>query len=857
MSSSRKTFAYLTTSKYSKALLALWLICANGYAENIQFNTDVLDIKDRKNVDLSEFSRAGYIMPGAYDFNVRINGLDDVLLNENINWVVTDNDSKDSEPCLVPKLVAELGLKPAMHRQLKWWHHNQCLDVNSLAGMTTRGDLGTNTLYLNIPQAYLQYQSANWDPPSRWDNGVPGVLFDYYLSGQSRTNLKRSGGSENNLNGNGTAGANWGPWRLRADWQARFDEASGNTQNARSWDWSRFYMYRALPQMRAKLTLGEGSLYSDIFDSFSFTGASLLSDDNMLPPNLRGYAPEITGVAKSNAKVIISHQGRILEQTQVAAGPFRISDLNDMVSGVLNVRVEEQDGSVQTFTVNTATIPYLTRPGRFRYKVAAGRPSDSRHHIDGPAFTTGEFSWGINNGWSLYGGGIGGENYNALALGIGRDLMAFGAISLDTTQARAQFPHKGETSTGGSYRLSYSKRFDETDSQVTFAGYRFSQRHFMSMGEYLDTRQGNISSGRGKEMYTVTLNQQFRDLNLSAYLDYSHQTYWNRLADDRYTVTVARFFDLGRIRNLSLSASAYRNRYFGTHDDGMYLSLSVPWSDNGTLSYNGTVSRSNNAQQVSYNGRTPQGDSYQLSAGMADEGATTSAYWGHDADTAHIDTNIGYQAGSYRSVSLSARGGATATPEGLALHRINMPGGTRLLLDTNGIPDIPVQGFGSNTRTNHFGKAVVADVSSYYRNRVSIDLDNLPDNADASQTVVQATLTDGAIGYRKFDVISGKKGMAVVRLADGSYPPFGTAVQNARHQGVGLIGDQGEVYLSGMQPGENMTLVSDSTAICTLTLPLMLPENMLQQQLLLPCKPGAVDASKTTDKSKHQSLVGN
>ncbi|WP_157699308.1 fimbria/pilus outer membrane usher protein, partial [Serratia marcescens] len=47
-------------------------------------------------------------------------------------------------------------------------------------------------------------------------------------------------------------------------------------------------------------------------------------DDNMLPPNLRGYAPEVTGVAKTNAKVTISQQGRVLYETTVAAGPFRI-----------------------------------------------------------------------------------------------------------------------------------------------------------------------------------------------------------------------------------------------------------------------------------------------------------------------------------------------------------------------------------------------------------------------------------------------------------------------------------------------------------------------------------------------------
>ncbi|MDQ9577961.1 fimbria/pilus outer membrane usher protein, partial [Serratia marcescens] len=76
------------------------------------------------------------------------------------------------------------------------------------------------------------------------------------------------------------------------------------------------------PALRSRLTMGEDYLNSDIFDSLRFTGVSLRSDDSMLPPNLRGYAPEVTGVAKTNAKVVVSQQGRVLYETQVAAGPF-------------------------------------------------------------------------------------------------------------------------------------------------------------------------------------------------------------------------------------------------------------------------------------------------------------------------------------------------------------------------------------------------------------------------------------------------------------------------------------------------------------------------------------------------------
>lgn len=116
----------------------------------------------------------------------------------------------------------------------------------------------------------------------------------------------------------------------------------------------------------------------------------------------------------------------------------------------------------------------------------------------------------MSNGWSLYGGALGGGDYNAASLGIGRDLMALGALSFDVTQSRVRLPQQDGTLSGASYRLSYSKSFDELDSQVTFAGYRFSEQDFMSMSEYLDARYYGNRVGGSKEMYTITFNQQFR-----------------------------------------------------------------------------------------------------------------------------------------------------------------------------------------------------------------------------------------------------------------------------------------------------------------------------------------------------------
>ena len=42
-------------------------------AEEFQFNTDILDLKDQQNLDLGLFSKANFILPGQYNLVVHVN----------------------------------------------------------------------------------------------------------------------------------------------------------------------------------------------------------------------------------------------------------------------------------------------------------------------------------------------------------------------------------------------------------------------------------------------------------------------------------------------------------------------------------------------------------------------------------------------------------------------------------------------------------------------------------------------------------------------------------------------------------------------------------------------------------------
>ncbi|EFU0743230.1 fimbria/pilus outer membrane usher protein [Escherichia coli] len=828
-----------TSFAFNSISCALMFSLTGMPAYGVDFNTDVLDAADRQNIDLSRFSQAGYIMPGQYQMGIMVNdqGISPSAFSVTfLEPPASGADGKKPLPqaCLTPEMVSLMGLTPASQEKVTYWNDGQCADFSRLPGVEIRPNPAEGMLYINMPQAWLEYSDASWLPPSRWDNGIPGLLFDYNINGI--VNKPHKGNQSQSLNYNGTAGANFGAWRLRADYQGSLNHTTGSGQGASNqFTWNRFYMYRAIPRWRANLTLGENYVNSDVFSSWRYTGASLESDDRMLPPKLRGYAPQVSGIADTNARVVISQQGRILYDSTVPAGPFTIQDLDSSVRGRLDVEVIEQNGQKKTFQVDTAYVPYLTRPGQIRYKLVSGRSRSYEHTMEGPVFAAGEASWGISNKWSLYGGGIVAGDYNALAVGLGRDLNAFGTISADVTWSVARIPDY-DTRQGKSWRLSYSKRFDEVNADITFAGYRFSERNYMTMDQYLNARYRNDFTGREKELYTVTLNKNFEDWKTSVNLWYSHQTYWDRRTSDSYTLSVNRYFDAFGFKNISLGLSASRSKYQNRDNDSAFVRLSVPWGT-GTASYSGNVSNGRYTNTVGYSDMLNGGlDSYSLTAGVStgdgqSSQSQVSANYNHSSPLANLSANFSAAENGYTSFGMSASGGATITAKGAALHAGGMNGGTRLLVDTDGVGGVPVDG--GRVSTNRWGIGVVTDVSSYYRNTTSVDLNRLPDDMEATRSVVESVLTEGAIGYREFEVLKGSRLFAVLRLADNSHPPFGASVTNAKGRELGMVADSGLAWLSGVEPGEALNVGWDGRTQCVVDIPKKLDP---AQQLLLPCR---------------------
>ncbi|HCT9109398.1 TPA: fimbria/pilus outer membrane usher protein [Proteus mirabilis] len=823
-------------------LLTMSISVFSAYAT--EFNIDVLDAEDIQNIDMSQFSIAGYVPPGDYVLTVFVNGQ---RLGAPRDITVLEQKTQTQAICIPADLLDSIGLKESVKPKVTVYPNSQCLDLSVLKGMQTVIDLPTLSLKITIPQLWMEYRDPYWTPPALWEEGINGAFLDY--SANVSITEEKEGDKRTYLSTNGTAGINLGVWRFRGDYSAIYQKKRGGrqSQEIHDFDFSRLYGFTSLKKLASILTIGENYFYSDVFESWQYSGISLESDDRMLPPKLVGYAPEITGVADTNATVIVRSQNRVLLETTVPPGPFRIQTLDSGVRGILDITIREENGEEKKFSISTASLPYLTRPGRLIYKLVMGKTRYDGHHLTGKPVFSGEFSYGLSNAWSLYGGTQFNRDYQATAIGIGRDLFSFGALSLDITQSFARFTDKKIK--GRSYRLNYAKSFDALRTDITFAGYRFATRDYRTLTQFMDQRRTGYDIRSPKENYQIYINKYFDNFNIS--LNYQYSTYWQDKPQTQYGLYASTNISIPMLsqQNANISLSATRTeRDSGYQDDAINLYLTIPLYKGHSISFSESYSRIGKSNQyshrASYSGYSDR-DNYSLNVGYShgeeiDSQSSISGYYSRDFSQANLSANASYVPQQYRSVGASINSGITATTQGIALHR-SANGDTRLMIETPGVGDVPLDS--GVIKTNHFGLAVIPNVNSYRKSTVSINTSQLPENIETLESTTDITLTKGAIGYRSLSVMKGEKLFAIISLNDGKKPPFGASVRNADNRELGIVGEDGVTWLVGISSKEKLSVYWAGKKQCELSLPedLASPTSML----LLPCSSPTI--SKITE----------
>ena len=809
-------------------LLALLLIMVLllGYLRHAEareiFNTHALELDSpgQAVVDLSAFSEADGQLPGTYRVTVYVNG-EQQGEAQDIAFVAGADKKLTAQ--LTPAMLKAWGVNTAAFPALAALPADKPLeDIGRYIPMAS-SELRFSKLQLNlsIPQAAMSATARGWVDPSEWDEGVSAALLNYNLSG-SNTWRDGENGSDDNYYANLQSGLNLGAWRLR-----NYSTWNYNEDNGSHWDSVNTYLQRDIQRLQGQLTLGDSYTPSDIFDSVQFRGAQLASDDNMLPDSLRGFAPIIRGIAQSNAQVTIKQNGYTIYQSYVAPGAFAISDLYPTSgSGDLEVTIKEADGSERTFIQPFSAVPIMQREGRLKYALTAGKYRSGNSDSDEPEFGQITAIYGLSHAITIYGGTLYSEDYQSGAAGLGFGLGELGSVSADITAAHTTL-NNDETHDGQSYRVQYSKDFQATDTSFTLAAYRYSTEGFYTFQEANDLRSDSDDGWRltynKRQKLQLDLTQSIGSYG-SFFVSGYQQDYWH---EDGYERTLSTGWN-GNINGISYSVSySYSDYPDSTQpaDQQLAFSIQVPLSrfmPNAWASYSvNTAKHGDTRQQVGLNGTALADNnlSYSLQQSYTNHGVGGSGNINADYKGGQGEITGGYNYDDdMQQVNYGLKGGIVVHPHGITL---SQPLGDSLaIVKAPGADDAKVQN-NTGVYTDWRGYAVVPYVNAYRKNRIALDTSTLSDGVDIDTAVQTVTPTQGAVVMADFNTRVGRR-VLMTLLYRGLPVPFGAQVK-MKEGGSGIVGDDGQVYLTGVPNEGDITVNWNGKQQCVVHY--RLPEN--------------------------------
>ena len=381
---------------------------------------------------------------------------------------------------------------------------------------------------------------------------------------------------------------------------------------------------------------------------------------------------------------------------------------------------------------------------------------------------------------------------------------------------------------GNSYRINYSKRFDAIGTDLRFLGYRFSDKTFTNFSQFAGDAD-SYALNSGKQRYSVTVAKHFSWLSTS--FSYDHSTYWDAPAADRFGLTVARSFSLGNVKNINVNVSAYQTQNSRQNDSQIYLGVTVPLGGNSMLSSNVQRSGSGGSSgSVGYSHDDGEGMNYQVYGGVGDN-RYVNAYVGKRASSYRANASASTDGSTYRSLTGELDSSLVATRYGVSAHGNGSNGDTRLLVSTDGVPDVA---FSGQTRTNRDGYAVMDGLPSFQAYEARVNVEKLPLNTEVSNPIQRLALTEGAIGYVNFSTGQGYNAFVVLSRRDGKPVPFGASVQDKNtNKEVGIVGEAGVTYLLGIKAGAELVARWDDAGQCSLA---KLPEQDVLTNVATPAQ---------------------
>lgn len=781
--------------------VSLGNLTSNANARDF-FNPDLLEVGNpgAGKADLTAYE-SGTQAPGTYHVDIVVDN--QIVETSDIVFKLMNDAQGDTtlQPCLTLEQLKSWGVKTQLFPELAT--QSECVKLAVIPQASTDFQFSTQRLVLSIPQAALTPQARGYVPPEQWDEGVIAAMLNYSVSG-SNDYGHGNNGSNNSQYANLRPGINVGPWRFR-----NYTTWSRDSNGQDKWDTVYTYGQRDIIPLKAQLTTGDSSAPSDVFDSMPFRGMQLASDDDMQPDSLKGYAPIVRGIARTNAQVIIRQNGYQIYQSYVAPGAFEISDMYPTGgAGDLDVTVKEADGSEQHFTVPFASLPLLQREGRLKYAMTGGQYRSYDNSVKKTPFAQITGIYGLPYGLTMYGGVQESSKYQSLATGVGKNMGNLGAVSVDVTQAWSRLRDEQRTS-GQSWRARYSKNFEQTGTNFAIAGYRYSTSGYYGMQEVLDSYTDNgYIQDRRRNRAELTMSQSLGNGFGSMTLSAVREDYWNsEKTMESYSAGYNNgwngiSYGITWTYSKNGSASGYGQQTYYDKDQQLALNVSIPldkFLPQTWANYSMNASKQNGTtHQVGLNGTALENNALnwnvQQGYGTDDIGYTGNMNADYRGAYGEVNAGYGYDKNSDR-LNYGVQGGVLVHEDGVTF---SQPlGETNVLVKAPGAKGVSMQNQ-SGAKTDWRGYTVIGNVTPFRKNDVALMTETLPDNVELELTTQTVIPTRGAVVRADYVANVGMRVLMTLIQSNGQPVPFGAIASLKGESKSFIVGDAGQVYLTGM-----------------------------------------------------------
>ncbi|PSB84772.1 fimbria/pilus outer membrane usher protein [Photobacterium damselae] len=708
--------------------------------------------------------------------------------------IYSSNDSYQA--CITPKLAKQLGVK---NKYILIETIKDCGGKYAkIKGANLYFDKSKLKAEFKIPDLYINKKPRGYINKELWDPGVTAFYSNYYISYyNSDSNYDNNDSVFVNLD----SGLNVGLFRIRNSLNY-----NSNSDNIKS---SMTYGYMPLARLDSELVIGEYYTQGTLFSSLPFTGVQVKSDKRMRPESQQGYAPDVTGIAQTTANVKIYQNNRLIYQTTVAPGPFRINDLyatNYM--GDLNVEVEEANGEISTFTVPYSAVPGSQRVGQSEYAMTIGKTRDLNSD---DYFFDAFYDYGLTNNISINTATRFSEDYFGASVGsvINSKLGAVG-INSAYSLSQAKFNNnRQETQHGWKVGANYSKSFN-TGTSLTLAGYKYSSDGYRELGDIIDIKGEDndnnyySSTYMQKDEFTFTMNQDFDKYGLF-YISATKRNFRNNTdSDEMYRLGYNKNFGgialaLNYARQYSGGNYSNNVKYSREKDDIISMSLSIPLWDDDTLSTTFANSSSGqNTYSASMSGLLDEAKTlnYSISATRQDGGSfeninTLSASLGKRYNIGEVNAGVSHS-DDYTQYNFSVRGGVVAHSDGvlLAQHLSD----SFAIVEAKGAEGAKLDnGWGAEINSSGYG--VAKSLIPYRSNNVSISSGEMNSNVELLNTENSITPYAGSIVKVNFDTRKGKPLLLNIKQSLGNKLPIGSDILDQDGNIIGAVGQGGLAYV--------------------------------------------------------------